>query len=289
MEDASKPLTAFSTHREHLQFEVMPFGLSNSPICFLRLMNEVLGNMPNVLCYLDDIIVYSRDMESHLRTLEQVLQRLTEAGLKIKLKKCRFLMRTLNFLGHTVTPEGIRTQKDKIKAIVDYPAPKNVKALRRFLGIIGYYRAFVSGYASIASPLTDLLKASVEFKWGDDQQSAFLTLKDRLVQAPILSYPDFDKGFFVACDASNVGIGAVLLQKGTRRLMPISFASRVLSPTERNFSVTERELLAVVWGLRKFRHTILGFPVQVITDHLPVVDLFKRRNFVQTLNSTGGS
>ena len=281
LDEESKPLTAFSTHNEHLQFEVMPFGLANAPLSFVRLMGQVLGNLPQVFCYMDDIIVFTKDVGSHLQTLELVFERLREAGLRVKLKKCRFFMKQLEFLGHTVTSNGIRTQENKIKAIVEYPPPKNIKALRRFLGIIGYYRAFVRSYASIAFPLTNLLKADCQFHWGDEEQKAFECLKEKLVQAPILTYPNFNKQFLVACDASDVGVGAVLLQKGDKRLMPISFASRVLSRAERNYSVTERELLAVVWALRKFRHTILGFPVQVITDHLPVVDLFKKRAFVQ--------
>ena len=281
LDEASKPLTAFSTHREHLQFEVLPFGLCNAPLTFVRLMKEVLEGIPNILCYIDDILVFSRDVDSHLHTLELVLERLKKAGLKVKLKKCHFLKREVDFLGHKVSGDGLSMQGNKIKAILDYPAPKNIKTLRRFLGISGYYRSFIKGYASIAFPLTSLLKADKDFVWGNEQQKAFVQLKERLVQAPILSYPDFKSKFYVACDASNVGVGAVLLQKGDRRLMPISFASRVLSPAERNYSVTEKELLAVVWSLKKFRHTILGFPVQIITDHRPVVDLFKKRAFVE--------
>ena len=281
LDENSKPLTAFSTHKEHLQFEVLPFGLCNAPLSFVRLMNVVLGNIPNVHCYLDDIIIYSTCLESHLKTLEIVLQRLRDAGLKIKLKKCRFFMRKLDFLGHTITPDGIHMQAEKVDTIVNYPPPKNVKSLRRFLGISSYYRAFIKDYASIAFPLTDLLKNNVEFTWGEGQRIAFEKLKQSLTQFPILQYPNFNAPFYLACDASNVGVGAVLLQKHEKKLMPVSFASRVLSPTERNYSVTERELLAIVWALKKFRHTILGFPVHVITDHLPVVDLFKKRAFVQ--------
>ena len=281
LEEASKPLTAFSTHKEHLQFEVMPFGLCNGPLSFVRLMREVLGDIPNVFCYIDDIVCFTKDEKSQLETLELVFEKLQKAGLKVKLKKCRFMAKELEFLGHTISADGIHMQDSKVKAIVDYPSPKNVKALRRFLGIIGYYRAFVEGYATIAFPLTSMLKANCDFKWGEEEQNAFAVLKGKLVKGPILTYPDFSKQFYVASDASNVGLGAVLLQKVDRKLMPISFASRVLNSAERNYSVTERELLAVVWALKKFRHTILGFPVQVITDHLPVVDLFKKRAFVQ--------
>ena len=281
LDDSSKHLTAFSTHREHLQFEVMPFGLSNAPLTFVRLMQSVLGNMKNVYCYLDDIILFSKSIEDHFALLEQVLVKLKEAGLKISLRKCRFFMHELDFLGHKVSPSGIKMQENKIRAILDYPVPNNVKAVRKFLGIIGYYRAFVRNYATIAHPLTSLLKANVEFHWGVKQEKAFQDLKDRLIRRPILSYPNFEKDFFVACDASDVGLGAVLLQREQNKLMPLSFASRVLTPAERNYSVTERELLAVVWAMRKFRHTILGFPVHVITDHLPVVDLFKKQTFVQ--------
>ena len=278
LSEDSKQCTAFSTHNQHWQFEVMPFGLSNAPLTFVRLMHQILGNMKNVFVYLDDIIILSRDTEEHFQILDKVLSRLEKDGLKIKLCKCQFLKRQLDFLGHVIGSNGVKMQDKKIETILNYPPPKNAKGVKRFLGIIGYYRPFVRNLAMIAYSLTKLLRKDVKFEWKKEEESAFQDLKSRLTKAPILTYPDNSKEFFLACDASD-GIGAVLLQKSKERLMPISYASKTLNPTERRFSVTERESLAVIFGLRKFRHSILGFKIQVITDQKPILDLFKKGTF----------
>ena len=279
LSEESKQCTAFSTHNQHWQFKIMPFSLCNVPLTFVRLMHQVLGNMKNVFVYLDDIIVFSQNKEENFQILEEVLSRLEGAGLKLKLSKCQFLKRELNFLGHVIGPNGVKMQDRKIETIINYPPPKNAKAVKRFLGIIGYYRPFVRNFATIAYPLTRLLRKDAKFKWEKEEESAFHDLKSRLTKAPILIYPAYSKEFFLVCDASNVGIGAVLLQKGRGRLMPVAYASRTLNPTERSYSVTERESLAVIFGLKKFRHTILGFKIQLITDHKPILDLFKKRTF----------
>ena len=278
--EESKELTAFSTPSGHFKFEVMPFGLRNSPITFVRLMSMVFGNSKpdSVLTYLDDVVVFSVTPEEHLKDVKAVLIKLEEAGLKVKLSKCQFSRRKLNFLGHVISGDGITVQEDKISKIQDYPAPSNEKSLKRFLGLCGYYRPFISNYALICQPLTKLFRKGTAYEWDDAQIHAFEELKSRLMSAPILTYPDFSKPFVIACDASDVGIGAALLQKGPRRLMPIAFASKLLSDTERRYSVTEREALAVTWSLRKFRDICFGYKVTVLTDHQPVTNLFRNRN-----------
>ena len=166
-----------------------------------------------------------------------------------------------------------------VEAIRNYPTPVNPKGVKRFLGIIGYYRPFIRNFATVASPLTHLLKKDVRFQWTSVEESAFQDLKARLLKAPILFYPDFSKSFYIACDASNVGLGAVLLQKGNGSLLPVAYASRTLNQVERRYSVTEHESLSVVYALKKFRYFILGFQVMVITDHKPILDLFRKRAF----------
>ena len=177
LSEESKQCTAFSTHNQHWQFEVMPFGLCNAPLAFDRLMHQILGNMKNVFVYLDDIIIFSRNKEEHFQILEEVLSRLKGAGLKIKLSKCQFLKRELIFLGHVVGPNGIKMQDRKIKTIINYPPPKNAKAVKRFLGITGYYCPFVRNFATIAYPLTRLLRKDVKFKWEKEEESVFHDLK----------------------------------------------------------------------------------------------------------------
>ena len=280
LEEESKPLTAFSSHNEHLEFNVLPFGLTNAPLAFMRAMMQVLGDLKNVMIYIDDIIIFNEDLETHLQTLKDVLDRLQKAGLKLKVKKCQFLSRELEYLGHKLNSEGLQMQEGKIKAILDYPAPTTIKALRRFLGMIGYYRPFIQNFATKAYPLTNLLKQENDFEWNNEQQQAFESLKECLMKDPILVYPNFQKDFYLACDASGTGLGAVLLQKNKCRMRVISYASRVLNVTEQRYSVTERECLALVWGLKKFRHLILGYKVHILTDHKPLLDLFKRRDFI---------
>lgn len=285
LEEESKPLTAFSTPREHLEFEVMPFGLCNAPSTFSRLMSQIFRDLEGnqMLCYLDDILIFSKDVESHLRALDEILQRLQDAGLKLKLRKCKFFGKQIKFLGHVISDKGIGVQEEKVEAIANFPIPKDQKGLKRFLGMAGYYRPFVANFSKIAYGLTKLLKKDTPYVWAEEQDEAFNHLKQKLMSAPILCYPDFKKPFIIATDASDTGIGAVLLQKEKRKYMPIAFASRALNPTEQRYSVTQREALAVVWGLRKFRDTCLGYPVTILTDHQPVLGLFKGRNLTGKL------
>ena len=280
LDEESKPLTAFSTHKEHLEFEVMPFGLTNAPLTFSRIMMQVLGDVPGCYVYLDDIIIFSTTMLEHFETLKVVLRRFEEAGLKIKVKKCQFLKRELEYLGHMINEDGIKMQEGKIKAIREYSPPENVKSLRRFIGMCSYYRPFVQNFATVAQPLTELLKQGNEYRWEKGQQEAFETLKQCLMKDPILVYPDFTKEFYLATDASSTGLGAVLLQKRKCRMRVISYASRVMTSAEKNYSTTERECLALFWGLKKFKHLILGYKVNLLTDHKPLLDLYKKREFI---------
>ena len=201
--EESKPLTAFSTHREHLEFNRMPFGLCSAPISFSRIMLRVLGHIKNVYIYLDDVIIFSEDFESHLATLEEVLKCFEKAGLKIKFEKCQFLKEELEYLGHKINANGIMMQEGKIKAMMEYPPPANVKSLRRFLGMLGYYRPFIQNFATIAHPLTELLKKENSFHWGNEQRESFDKLKNCLMREPILVYPDFKQDFYLATDASS--------------------------------------------------------------------------------------
>ena len=280
LDPESKKYTAFSTHNEHLEFNVLPFGLHSAPILFSRLMSEVLGDLRNVFVYLDDFIVFSENEYEHMKTLKIVLERFKMAGLKIKVRKCQFLKDELDYLGHTINKDGIKMQQGKIRSILDYPPPVNVKGIRRFIGMIGYYRPFIKNFSTIAAPLTDLLKQDKDFVWGTEQQGAFEQLRGKLIENPILVYPDFSKDFYLATDASGTGLGAVLLQKHRTRMRVISYGSRVLNETEKRYSTTERECLALVWGLKKYKHLILGYKVHVLTDHKPLLDLFKKREFI---------
>ena len=281
MAPMSREVTAFSTPRGHFEWLRMPFGLKSAPITFQRMINTLFSDMlgKNVHAYLDDVIVCNTDPESHFKSLEAVLLKLKEAGLKAKVSKCEFLKEKITFLGHCVDVDGIHTMEDKIFAINKFPQPQNVDNVRSFLGLCGYYRSFIKGFATLASPLTKLLKKEVPFHWNTAQEASFQNLKHALTNAPVLAFPNYEDPFVLYTDASGLGLGAVLMQPdacGKNRA--IAFASRTLNPAESNYSVTHQETLAVVWALKKFRDIIHGYPITVYTDHAAVTELFKGRN-----------
>lgn len=264
--------TAFRTRFGHYEFLVLPFGLCSAPATFQRLMNDIFREHLDtfVLVYLDDILVFSKDEEEHQRHLRVVFDILRKHKLYVKLSKCAFGQTTLPFLGHLVGKDGIRVDPAKIAAVKDWPRPATAHDVRCFLGLANYYRRFVRGFAHIASPLTDLLSKKTAFKWGTDQQRAFDALKDALTSTPVLSAPDFSADFTVttvSADASDFAIGAVLTQGEKTSERPIAFLSRKLKPAEVNYPVHERELLAIIYALKQWRHYLMGRPFKIKTDH----------------------
>ncbi|ROT60874.1 enzymatic polyprotein [Penaeus vannamei] len=259
----SRPYTAFSTHVGHFEFLVSPMGLRNSPLTFSRLMALVLQGLINdqVLVYLDDILVCSPSIRDHEARLRSVFQRLSEAGLTINPAKCKFFQSRLDFLGHSISAAGIAPNEAKVKAVSMFPIPSDVT------------QPFIKDYGRIAAPLTYLLKKDVPWRWDEEQVNAFTKLKNCLSLAPVLAFPKFDLPFILHTDASNVGLGAVLMQEHKGNLRPVGFASRVLTSAEKNYSVTDREMLAIVWALKYFRDIILGYKVMVHTDHMPLTSL----------------
>ena len=281
LHDESKELTAFSTERGHFHYTRMPYGLRSSPITFTRLINTVFhGLLGTVLfAYMDDIIIPSQTLDEHLAKLELVLQRLAEAKLKIKLKKCRFLRKEVQYLGHKISHHGIEVTDEKVKSITNYPVPSNCRQLKSFLGLAGFYRAYVSKYASVAAPLTDLLKQDVPFVWGERQQTAFDTLKKALTNPPVLAHPDFEKDFYLVTDASDKGIGSCLMQKYQDKFRPIAYYSHKLrTSAEINNSSADKESLAIVDSLKHFRYIIYGYKVTVLTDNSAATEMFKNPN-----------
>lgn len=266
----SKPITAFTVPGRGLfHFNVMPFGLHAAPATFQRLMDRVIGPELDPYCfaYLDDIIVLGKTLEEHLLLLQEVFRRLRQANLKINPDKCQFGRRTLTYLGHVVTPTGIQTDPEKVTAILHLPTPKNVRTLRQFLGIASWYRRFVPDFAKIAAPLHKLLKKQQKWWWTGEQDGAFERIKEMLTRAPVLTCPDFSKPFTLQTDASAEGVGAALLQFTDGGDQVIAYASRTLTATERKYSVTEKECLAIVWGIEKMRPYLEGYHFTVVTDH----------------------
>ena len=194
----------------------------------------------------------------------------------MKLTKCKFCYKEIKFLGHKLDAEGIHTLDDKIEAVKHFPVPTNVDEVRQYLGLCGYYRSFVKDFSRIAEPLFKLLKKQAEFRWSDEQTTAFNQLKDKLTHAPCLAYPNFSKKFIICTDASMKGLGAVLMQHDKRgKLQPIAFASRQLKGAEKNYCTTDLEGLGVVVALQKFRDIIYGYEVHLYTDHKPLLGMFQ--------------
>ncbi len=286
MDEKSLEITAFSTPTGHYEWLRLPMGLRNAPLTFQRMINSLFAGVvgKGLHVYLDDLIVVSNDLDSHLQQLSLIFQKLTQAGLKVKLTKCEFLKSRIEFLEHLVDGHGIHTVDSKITAVKNFPTPKSVENVRSFLGLAGYYRAFVKNIASVASPLTRLFKKDVPFQWNDAQQHSFNALKDALTHTPILAFPDYTLPFTLCTDTSALGIGAVLMQTEEGECPhAIAYASLVLTSAKSTCSVTHLEALAVVWALKHFRDIIFGYPVTVYTDHIAVTQLFQGKNLTGRL------
>ena len=262
--------TAFCTPNGLFEFKVMPFGLCNAPATFQRLMDMVLAGVQwsSCLVYLDDIIIVGKTFQHHLQNLREVFSRLREAGLKLKPSKCDLCCKEVRFLGHIVSPNGVRTDPAKTDKVADWPVPTTRKRVQQFLGLANYYRRFVKDFSNIARPLHRLTEKNCKFHWTNECQTAFDDLRHRLVSAPILAFPDYNREFILDTDASDDGIGAVLSQvqdDGTEHV--IAYASRILTKPERRYCVTRRELLAVVTFIHHFRQYLLGRRFSLRTDH----------------------
>ncbi|UYV64482.1 hypothetical protein LAZ67_3000918, partial [Cordylochernes scorpioides] len=269
IEERDKEKTAFTTAHGLYEFNVMPFGLCNAPATFERNMDNVLGNLrwQICLCYLDDVIIYSSDFPTHIKRLEAVLRCFSESNLKLNAKKCRFAFEELEILGHITNQEGIKPAEYNIKAVRDFPQPKKAKEVQSFLGMCSYYRKFIKDFSLIADPLTSLIRKNVQFIWTGKQEEAFQNLKKALMNPPILGHFDPNAATCIHTDASNIGLGATLIQNIGGEEKVISYLSRTLSKPEQNYSTTEKECLAVVWSISKLRPYLYGRHFKIVTDH----------------------
>lgn len=269
----SIPLTAFTVPGRGLfQFRRMPFGLHNAPATWQRLIDRVLSPLEQyVFVYLDDIVIVTQTFEQHLDILRKVFDRLTSAGLTLRRDKCHFCRTELKFLGYVVDGKGLRCDPDKVSAILNIPPPSNVTEVRRFLGIASWYRRFVPNFASLMAPITNLLKKKIKFAWSTECKRAFQTVKECLVASPVITCPNFEEPFTIQTDASDYGLGAVLTQDYPDGEKVISFISRSLTSSERKFSTTEKECLAVLWAIEKFRPYIEATHFTVVTDHFALL------------------
>lgn len=281
LSDDSKEKTAFCVPGHGLfQFKRLPFGLHNSAQCSQRLMGSLFGSTDyKVFAYLDDIIIATSTFEEHMEVLNFVFNRLSYAGLTINFAKSQFCLSNLKYLGYVIDGAGLRTDPEKVSTILNFPKPTTYTELKRFIGIIDWYRRFVRNFATHAAPLHDLTKGKSKNKrieWTSAANKSFTDLKAALTSSPVLNTPDFSQKFSIHCDASDVGLGAVICQ-GINEA-PVAYASRKLKDAETRYSVTERECLAVVFAIEKFRPYIEGYDFDVYTDHSALIWLMRQEN-----------
>ncbi|GJS34396.1 reverse transcriptase domain-containing protein [Tanacetum coccineum] len=276
------PKTAFRTRYGHFEFTVMPFGLTNAPAVFMDLMNRVCKPYLDkfVIVFIDDILIYSKSKEEHEGHLRLVLELLRREKLYAKFSKCEFWLQEVHFLGHVINQGGIHVDPGKIKAVKNWEAPTSPAGVRSFLGLAGYYRRFIANFFRIAKPLTLLTQKNKKYVWGAEQEEAFQLLKSKLCDAPILSLPNGVEDFVVYCDASNQGLGCVLIQINK----VIAYASRQLKIHEKNYTTHDLELGAVVFALKFWRHYLYGTKSVIYTDHKSLQHIFdqKELNMHQT-------
>lgn len=277
--------TAFVITDGLFHFKVMPFGLTNSPATFQRMVDVMFAGLKwnTCLVYLDDVVVFSKTIPEHLARLEAVLERVLVSGLKLKLSKCSFLQTTLNVLGYVVSGEGLSPDPAKVSAVQDFPTPKCLKDVQSFVGLCSYYRKFIKDFAGLARPLTNLTKKNSPFIWSVDQQAGFEALKQALVSPPVLGHPNYNLPMEIHCDACGYGVGAVLVQQQEEGERVLSYASRLLGPAESNYSISEKECLALVWAVQKFRSYVWGNRIRIVTDHHALCWLMKKRDLAGRL------
>ncbi|GBN09022.1 Transposon Tf2-6 polyprotein [Araneus ventricosus] len=270
--EADQEKTAFIYPFGTYKFLRMPFGLRNAPATFQRLIDKFRSGLKDVfaLSYLDDIIVLSENFDKHLADLRQVFERLSLFKLTANRNKCNFACNRVKYLGHYITEQGIEVDADKVSSVQKITEPTCVKEVQSYLQTCSWFRRYVPHFSEIARPLSDLTKKNKTWTWGEPERKAFESLKKMLISPPVLSQPDGSKPFIIRTDASSYALGAVLIQGEKPEEHVIEYASRLLSSAERNYSTTEREALAVVWALEKFRGYVENQEIIIASDHQPL-------------------
>ena len=269
LEDKS---VVINTHQGLYRYKRLPFGLTCAPAVFQKIVEKVIQGIPGTANYLDDIIVTGTTEKEHLQL---TLSKLKESGFRLRRDKCKFFQDTVEYLGHTIDNQGIYPQPAKIYAIANMPYPKNIAELRSFLGMVNYYDRFTPGLATRCAILNDLLHKESTWCWTVEHSQAVDTIKEALTSSTTLSHYDPKLPLSIACDASQVGIGAVLFHTLPDNVeKPIAYASRKLSKAEKNYTQIQKEALAILYGIQKFRQYLLGRKFNLITDHKPLLTIF---------------
>lgn len=275
IKEEDKCKTAFIAGDLLVEYNVMPFGLTNAPSTFARFMHSILGRVKNTIIYLDDILAYNLTKEENIATVNEIFEILDKWNLKVNIGKCKFFQNEVKFLGFIVSGTGIRSNPEKVEPIKKLTSPSSVKELQQFLGLCTFYHRFIKNLSSIASPLYKLLQKESTWSWTQKEESIFRELKETLMSLPELSYPNSNLPYEIHCDASNVGLGAVLVQAGR----PIAFASKTLNRAQQNYSTTEKECMAVSWALQHFHCYVHGcHSLAVHTDHAALKQILSTKD-----------
>lgn len=279
LNEDDRKYTAFQSNKGKYQFTKMAMGLKASSMTWQQAINIALSKILGVgaYAYLDDIIIFGKNLEEHSNNLREVFEALRRYNFKLKIEKSLFLQKEVNYLGYTINREGSSPDKEKTRAIADYPQPRNLTEVQRFLGCCNYYRRYIANYAHTARPLHDLCKKQVEFVWSTNCQRAFESMKEKLVSAELLLFPDFNETFILTCDASDTAIGAVLSQGPIPQDRPIQFFSRTLTDAQTRYPTIEKELLSIVAAVEHFRHYLYGRKFVIYTDHKPLLYVMNNR------------
>ena len=284
LDEESRELVTINTHRGLYQYTRLPFGVASAPALFQRTMDTILQGVPGVVCYIDDILVTGETDSEHLRNLELVLLRLKKHGVKLKRSKCRFMQKSVEYLGHRLDSEGQHPTDEKLRAVIDAPTPRNVQQLRSFLGLLNYYSKFVPNLASILYPLNQLLQKDRKWSWSSDCAKAFQEAKEGLISSQVLVHYDPSLPIKVAADASAYGLGAVIshvLPDQSER--PIAYASRSLTNSEKNYAQIDKEALALVFSIKKFHQYLYGRKFTLLTDHKPLLSILGSKQGIPPL------
>jgi len=274
-------LTSFTIKYGNFMYKVIPFGLTGAPATFQREMNRILFDLLGkcVFVFLYDILIFSNSFEEHLVHLKQVFEIFRKYEVKINIEKYCFFKEEVELLSYVVSNNGLKTINSKVNTVAKWLKPENISKLISFLGSVGYYRKFIYNFAMIAAPLYKLLRKNVLYIWENTHQDSFNKLKEALISAPILRYPNFNKQFIIRTEECKLGIGGILLQKDEKdgKEYPIHFISRTLNKAETNYSITDLEGTAVYYCAKEFKYYISGnkFETLLYTDHKPLLGLFK--------------
>lgn len=274
LDDAAAELLTINTHRGLFRARRLQFGVSTAVSIFQRFMDTLLAGIPGVQPYLDDILIAGKTIDEHNVRLSAVLQRFTEAGLRLQKEKSIFTTSQVEFLGFRVDKDGVRPTSEKVEAIQKAPSPRNKTELQSFLGLLNFYSCFLPNKATVLEPLHRLLDQSSTWRWTDDHEKAYAAAKQLLQADGVLTHYDESKPLAIACDASPYGLGALLFHvEPNGREAPICFASRTMSSTERNYAQIDKEALAVIFAVKKFHQYLAGRHFQIFTDHKPLLGL----------------